>query len=81
MKESASILHLYFSMELKIAELQYLNDNCKGFAESCKKLSSELEGARSGIVERNFRIAELEKVKEAEHEHSKLLLLRQEKQE
>ncbi|KAK9199582.1 hypothetical protein WN944_014774 [Citrus x changshan-huyou] len=69
-------------MELKIAELQYLNDNCKGFAESCEKLSSELEGARSGIVERNFRIAELErKVKEAEQEHLELLLLRQEKQE
>ena len=82
MKESASILRSYFSMELKIAQLQYLNDNCKGFAESCKKLSSKLKGARSGIVERNFRIAELErKVREAEQELSELLLLRDEKQE
>ena len=82
MKESASILRSYFSIELKIAELQFSNDNYKGFAKSCKKLSSELEGAISGIVERNFRIAELErKVKEAEQEHLELLLLRQEKQE
>ncbi|GAY58852.1 hypothetical protein CUMW_189970 [Citrus unshiu] len=73
---------LVFSTKLKIAELQRLNDNCTGFAESCKKLSSELEGARSGIMERNFRITELErKVKEVEQEHSELLILRQEKQE
>lgn len=81
MKESSSILCSYFNIELNIVELQHLNDNCKGFADSRKKLSSELEGARSVIVERNFRIAELErKFKEAEQEHSELLLLRQEKE-
>lgn len=58
-----------------------MNDNYKGFAESCKKLSFELECAKFSIVERNFQIAELEKkVKEAEHEHFELLFLRQEKQ-
>lgn len=54
MKESASILRLYFNIELKIAELQRSNDNYKGFLKSCKKLSSKLEGARSGIVDMNF---------------------------
>lgn len=54
MKESASILRSYFNIELKIAELQRSNDNYKGFLKSCKKLSSKLEGARSGIVDMNF---------------------------
>lgn len=44
-KESSLILCSYFSMELKVGELQRLNDNYKGFAESCKKLSSESECA------------------------------------
>lgn len=74
-KESSLILCSYFSMELKVGELQRLNDNYKGFAESCKKLSSESECARSSIVKRNFRITELErKVNEVEQKHYVLLL-------
>lgn len=74
-KESSLILCSYFSMELKVGELQRLNDNYKGFAESCKKLSSESECARSSIVKRNFRITELErKVNKVEQKHYVLLL-------
>lgn len=48
-------------------ELQHLNDDYKGSEESYKRLSSKLEGAKAGIVEKNFLNTELErKVKEAE---------------
>lgn len=73
MKENTLIFLLYFSIELKITELQHLNDNYKGSAKSYNKL----ECTKSGILERNFHITKLDrKVKEANQEHSELLLLR-----
>lgn len=54
-------------MELKVAELERLNDGYKGSAEDHKKLSLQLESAKVDIAEKNFRIAELEKkIEEAE---------------
>lgn len=54
MRESASVLCSYFDMEIKISELQRLNDDCKGSTESYKKLSSVFGCAKFGIVERKL---------------------------
>lgn len=54
MKESATVLRTYFGMELKVAELEHLNDGYKGYAEDHKKLSLQLESAKADILEKNL---------------------------